>query len=48
MRKKIPKNDNLPPYFVDFFKLYLAEEAKDTKSEKEYYIMGRPLGCVIL
>ena len=34
--EKIPKNDNLPPYFVDFFKLYLAEEAKDTKSEKEY------------
>ena len=34
--EKIPKNDNLPPYFVQFFKLYLAEEAKDTKSEKEY------------
>ena len=34
--EKIPQNDNLPPYFVDFFKLYLAEEAKDTKSEKEY------------
>ena len=34
--EKIPKNDNLPPYFVDFFKLYLAEEAKDTKNEKEY------------
>ena len=36
MRKKFPKMINLPPYFVDFFKLYLAEEAKDTKSEKEY------------
>ena len=44
--EKIPKNDNLPPYFVDFFKLYLAEEAKDTKNEKEYievefYVSGR-------
>lgn len=35
--RKNSQNDNLPPYFVDFFKLYLAEEAKDTKMRKNIY-----------
>lgn len=34
--EKIPKNDNIPPYFVEFIKLYLAEEAQENKVEKEF------------
>lgn len=34
--EKPPKNNNIPSYFVEFFKLYLAEEAKENKGEKEY------------
>lgn len=34
--EKTPKNDHVPPYFVEFFKLYLTEESKDNKTEKEF------------
>lgn len=34
--EKVPKNGNIPPYFAEFFQLYLAEETKESKSEKEY------------
>ena len=44
--EKIPKNDNLPPYFVQFFKLYLAEEARKNiyhgKTAWLRYIMNMP------
>lgn len=30
----IPKNIHFPPYFAEFFKLYLTEENKDNKAEK--------------
>ncbi|RHJ91300.1 DUF2764 domain-containing protein [Parabacteroides bouchesdurhonensis] len=34
--EKPPKNEHIPPYIEEFFKLYLAEEAKDVKGEKVY------------
>ena len=34
--EKVPKNEKVPCYFVEFLKLKLAEEAKDTKSETEF------------
>lgn len=33
--KKPPKNDKIPPYFVDFFKLYIAEEYPDEENREE-------------
>lgn len=34
--EKIPKNKNIPSYFIDFFKMYLAEETTADKTQKEY------------
>lgn len=34
--EKIPKQADVPPYFASFLQLYLEEEAKDSKLEKEY------------
>ena len=31
--EKPPKNDRIPPYFKDFFKLYLENEGKENKQE---------------
>ncbi len=34
--EKIPKNDKIPSYIVDFLKSYIAEESKENNNEKEY------------
>ena len=34
--EKIPKNAHIPPYLVEFFQAYLAEEMRDDKSERPY------------
>lgn len=34
--EKIPKNKNIPLYFVEFFKMYLTAEAEGDKTQKEY------------
>lgn len=32
--EKVPKEKTIPPYFADFFKIYLEEESKSDKTEK--------------
>ena len=34
--EKVPKNEHVPSYFVDFLKMKLADDAKDNKNEAEF------------